>query len=107
MLRKKLRLHIGTAAAVLTAGLLAAACSSSGTTAAGGSTQPTHAATGSEIKGGTVTYALPPQVTINYIFPFMSITTSSVYNANQFQYLMYTPLYMFGGDSATSVTANY
>ena len=32
----------------------------------------------------------------NYIFPFMSLAFFSVTNINQFQYLMYRPLYWFG-----------
>jgi peptide/nickel transport system substrate-binding protein len=56
--------------------------------------------------GGTVTYAMPPGVTLSYIWPFMSITNSSTYNANQFQWLMYRPLYMFG-DNGDSVSVNY
>jgi peptide/nickel transport system substrate-binding protein len=103
MLRRRLRLQIGSAAAVLAVGLLASCSSSSSPAAAPAS----HAATGNEIKGGTVTFGEPPTTVINYIFPFMSITTSSVYNSNEFQYLMYVPLYMFGGNNASSVAINY
>ncbi|HEY3954691.1 MAG TPA: ABC transporter substrate-binding protein [Streptosporangiaceae bacterium] len=50
--------------------------------------------------------ALPAGVTYNWIFPFYAITNASVYNGNQFQWLMYRPLYYFGGNNL-SVTANY
>jgi peptide/nickel transport system substrate-binding protein len=49
---------------------------------------------------------MPAGVTYNWIFPFASITTSSVYNSEQFQWLFYRPLYMFGGNNL-SVTVNY
>jgi peptide/nickel transport system substrate-binding protein len=86
-------------AAVVTAALLAAgvaACSSGG--APPGASSSSSAAKQS---GGTVTYALPPSTTPNWILPFESITYASVYNTNQFQQLMYRPLYEFGnnGDS--------
>jgi peptide/nickel transport system substrate-binding protein len=48
----------------------------------------------------TITWAEPPQSPPNYIFPFMSLAFFSVYNSEQFQYLMYRPLYWFG-DGAT------
>jgi len=59
------------------------------------------------IKGGTATVALPAGVTNNWIFPFYAITNSSVYNSNQFQWMFYRPLYMFGNNTNTNVTINY
>jgi peptide/nickel transport system substrate-binding protein len=50
--------------------------------------------------------ALPAGVTYNWIFPFYAITNASVYNGQQFQWLFYRPLYMFGGNN-TNVTVNY
>ena len=44
----------------------------------------------------TATWAEAPQTPPNYIFPFMSLAFFSVSNINQFQYLMYRPLYWFG-----------
>jgi peptide/nickel transport system substrate-binding protein len=49
--------------------------------------------------GGTVVWAEAPGITPNWIFPFMSITNFSVANTEQFQYLMYRPLYWFGSGS--------
>ncbi|HEV2245002.1 MAG TPA: ABC transporter substrate-binding protein [Streptosporangiaceae bacterium] len=96
--RRKLRL--GAAAAVAAAALVAAACSSSGSSS---SSTPT---TG-KLTGGTASIALPAGVTYNWIFPFYAITNASVYNGQQFQWLMYRPLYMFGANDPTNVTINY
>jgi peptide/nickel transport system substrate-binding protein len=48
----------------------------------------------------TATWAEAPQTPPNYIFPFMSLAFFSVNNSQQFQFLMYRPLYWFG-DGAT------
>jgi peptide/nickel transport system substrate-binding protein len=57
---------------------------------------------GTKVAGGTVTWALPPSTTVNYIFPFASSMFSTVNNISQFQYLMYRPLYMFGSPQNTA-----
>jgi peptide/nickel transport system substrate-binding protein len=44
----------------------------------------------------TATWAEAAQTPPNYIFPFMSLAFFSINNINQFQYLMYRPLYWFG-----------
>jgi peptide/nickel transport system substrate-binding protein len=95
------RLRLAGVAAVAAVALLAAGCgaSSGGSKASAGST-------GKAVKGGIATVALPPATTPNWIFPFMSLTYFSVYNSQDFQYLMYRPLYMFGGES-TQPTVNY
>ena len=98
--RRKLRLAaIAVTAAVA---LTAAACSSSGTSSTTGSST-----SGTPVSGGTASVALPAGVTYSWIFPFYAITNASVYNDEQFQFLMYRPLYMFGGNSNTSVSVNY
>ena len=80
--RRKLRLAaIAVTAAVA---LTAAACSSSGTSSSSGSST-----SGTPVSGGTASIALPAGVTYSWIFPFYAITNSSVYNSNQFQFLMY------------------
>ena len=101
MWRRKLRL--GAVAAVGVVSLVAAACSSSGGSGSGSNS----ASSGVPIKGGTATVALPAGVTNNWIFPFYAITNSSVYNSNQFQWMFYRPLYMFGNNTDTNVTINY
>jgi peptide/nickel transport system substrate-binding protein len=97
--RRKLRL--AAVAAVAAVAMVAAACSSSSST--GGSTP----AAGSKVQGGTALIALPAGITQSWIFPFYAITNASVYTDNWFQYQMYRPLYMFGGDNLDSVTINY
>jgi peptide/nickel transport system substrate-binding protein len=92
--------RLGGVAVAAAVAMTAAGCGGSG-----GSSSSSGSG-GTPIKGGTVTVALPAGVTMNWIWPFSSITTSSVYNGAQFQQLMYRPLYMFGGNN-NSVTINY
>src|SRR5579863_7682177 len=50
---------------------------------------------------GTITFAETPGASPNFIFPFMGCAYASVNNINQFQMLMFRPLYWFGlGGSA-------
>ena len=93
------RLRLAGVAAVAALALAAAGCGSSG----GGSTNTG----GKAIKGGTASVALPPGVTLSWIFPFYAITNSSVYNSEQFQWLMFRPLYMFGNNTNNDVAINY
>ncbi len=51
--------------------------------------------------GATVTWALPPGVQPNWIFPIMSLPHSSVYNSQSFQYLLWKPLFWFGNHGAS------
>jgi peptide/nickel transport system substrate-binding protein len=44
----------------------------------------------------TATWAVNPASPVDYIFPFLPAVDNSVYNVNDFQYLMYRPLYWFG-----------
>jgi peptide/nickel transport system substrate-binding protein len=96
--RRKLRL--AAIAGVGAVALIAAGCGSSG-----GSSSPSSSS-GGAVKGGTATVALPPDVTLSWIFPFYAITNASVYNGEQFQWLMYRPLYMFG-NNGQSAAINY
>jgi peptide/nickel transport system substrate-binding protein len=97
--RRKLRL--AAIAGVGAVALIAAGCGSSGGNSSNSSSS------GAAVKGGTATVALPAGVTNNWIFPFYAITNASVYNDNQFQWLFYRPLYMFGNNTNTNVTVNY
>jgi peptide/nickel transport system substrate-binding protein len=92
--RRSLTRVTATAAALLLATGITACAST-------GSPQDTPAAAAARIAGGTVTYALQPGDIPNYIFPFVSNVYDSVFNTDEFQELMYRPLYMFGnnGDS--------
>jgi peptide/nickel transport system substrate-binding protein len=93
----KPRLRMAIVAVLAAVAVVAAGCSSG----SGGSSS------GKPIKGGTATFGLLSGTQPNYIFPFRSLTYFSVYNAQYFQYLMYRPLYAFGGNNTTSVTVNY
>lgn len=52
----------------------------------------------------TVTIAESPSTPPNYIFPFMSLAYFSVVNINQFQELMFRPLYYFGKGKTPNLT---
>jgi peptide/nickel transport system substrate-binding protein len=88
------------AAVAVVVAMVAAACSSGGA-------PPGSGGGGKPIKGGTASIALPAGITYNWIFPFYAITNASVYNSQQFQWLMFRPLYMFGNNTNTSVLINY
>ncbi len=103
--RRLARAAVAGAAALLAVGI--AACSSSSTTS---TTSPSASATTSStakaVPGGDATMALPPGVTLSYIWPFTPATSANEYNAEGFQMLLYRPLYMFG-NNGNSVTVNY
>ncbi len=99
MFRRRRRIGVAGVVAAAAAAALVAGCASS--------TPSSSASSGTPVKGGTATVALAAGITYNYIFPFYSITNASVYNDEQFQFLMYRPLYMFGNNTNTSVSVNY
>ncbi len=80
------------ASAIVAAGALLSACTTgnSGNLSSGGS------GSGKPVTGGVATFALPPGLVPNWIFPFIDSAHSSIDNRNQFEYLMYRPLYWFG-----------
>ncbi|MGB6457798.1 MAG: ABC transporter substrate-binding protein [Streptosporangiaceae bacterium] len=100
MFRRRKKVGLAGVAAVGAAALLAAGCSSAGAPASSSSG-------GTPVSGGTATIAMQAGVTDNWIFPFYAITNSSVYVDQQFQWLMYRPLYMFGNNTGSSVSINY
>ena len=51
---------------------------------------------GAVSKSTPITWAEPPQATPNYIFPFYPAQLCTVNNIDEFQELMYRPLYWFG-----------
>jgi peptide/nickel transport system substrate-binding protein len=83
---------------------LAACCAAIGIAALVAACGPVSGAAsgGSSVSHGdssTVTYAMQPGGQASYAFPFISVGEAaqfSVYNVNDFQYLMYRPLYWFG-----------
>jgi peptide/nickel transport system substrate-binding protein len=88
MHNRRNRRRLLSAAGAAAAALVVAACSS----AAGGP----QSSGGAIQKGGTATFALPPGAVPNWIFPFIDSAHSSIDNRNQFEYLMFRPLYFFG-----------
>ena len=87
------RVLLGLAAA--TVALIASACSSS--------SGPAPAATGKPASGGTATFAEPPGVTPNYIFPMLTGAYYSVANIEQFQRLSFRSLYWIGNGQGQPV----
>lgn len=79
------------AAGLATAALVVSACASAGAPPSAG-----HSSGGAAQKGGTATFALPPGAVPDWILPFIDSAHSSIDNRNQFEYLMYRPLYFFG-----------
>lgn len=53
--------------------------------------------------GGTISFAEGPGAAPNWIFPYMSCSYFSVSNINQFEELMYRPLYWFGLGASSAV----
>ncbi len=100
------RIAVAGAAALLAVGI--AACSSSSSSAGGSSPSSSASAssTAAAVPGGTARVALPPGVTLNWIWPFTPLTNANEYNAEGFQMLMYRPLYEFG-NNGPSVAVNY
>ncbi len=88
MRRSRQRFAIGSAS-LLTVVLAITGCGANSKTQAGNT----------PVNRGTVTYALPANVTPNYIFPFAPGQVFTIVNLDQFQYLMYRPLYWFGKGS--------
>jgi peptide/nickel transport system substrate-binding protein len=82
-MRRSVQLGIAVAAAAL----LASACSSSS------SPGPSS---GRPVSGGTATFAEPPGVTPNYIFPMLTGAYYSVANIEEFQRLSFRSLYWIG-----------
>ena len=98
--RRKLRL---AAVAVLAAvAMVAAACSSSSSSPSGSST-----AAARRSRAGRRRSRCRRASPTTGSYPFYAITNASVYNDNQFQWLMYRPLYFFGNNTNTNVAINY
>jgi len=64
--------------------------------AAGCGTHDKAGAGGTPINGRMVTYALPANVTPNFIFPFAGGSDFTIVNLDNLQYFLYRPLYWFG-----------
>jgi peptide/nickel transport system substrate-binding protein len=98
MFKRRRRLTWTGVAGLSAAALLAAGC--------GASTTPSTNSSIS-VKGAVATI---PDITgtgANCIFPVETTNCYSVANYEDFQYLMVRPLYMFGGNSNTSISVDY
>jgi peptide/nickel transport system substrate-binding protein len=82
--------------------VLAAACAAAGIAAFVAACGPGSANGGAAAGSGgttTATYAMQPGATATYIFPFISAANApqdTVFNVDDFQYMLYRPLYWFG-----------
>jgi peptide/nickel transport system substrate-binding protein len=101
--RNRLRIRMAAVCCAVLA-LAIAACSSGGNSTSPGGGSSTNGPTGgTKQTGGTATWALQPSAVPNYIFPFTSSTYFSTVNAEEFQYLMYRPLYWFGNGASPTL----
>jgi peptide/nickel transport system substrate-binding protein len=98
MSERRHKLRLAAVAAIAATALLAAACSSS---------PATTSYSGPAVKGATASLANLSGAGANCIFPMQPTTCYSVTNYQDFQYLMVRPLYMFGGNSNSSISADY
>jgi peptide/nickel transport system substrate-binding protein len=64
------------------------------------------APSGASSKPTTATWAEPPQATPNFILPFYPAQLCSVDNIEQFQFLMYRPLYWFGQGATAGINSS-
>lgn len=86
------------AALLVLAGTLAACSSSSGSSGTGG---------GLRVKGGTATIALSPGDQFNFILPLLSYDYATGANIEYSEYLMWRPLYWFGGPNSAGLDERY
>jgi peptide/nickel transport system substrate-binding protein len=99
------RVAVAGAAALLAVGI--AACSSSSSSPSSStSSSSTPSSTAAAVAGGNATVALPAGVTLNWIWPFIPLTSANEYNTEGFEEYMYRPLYEFG-NNGNSVSVNY
>ncbi len=83
-------------------GLLLAACTSSNSPGPSGTP-----ASGPRVKGGTATIALTPGDQFNFILPLLSYQYATGANIEYSEYLMWRPLYWFGGPGKVGLNAQY
>ena len=93
------RLRVAGIAAVTATALLAAGC--------GAATNNSGSGSGAPVKGAVATLANLNGAGANCIFQLETTQCYSVTNFEDFMYLMVRPLYMFGGNSNTSISVNY
>jgi peptide/nickel transport system substrate-binding protein len=84
-------------AAVLGAALIAACASST----------PSASQAPTRVSGGTATVALTPGEQFNYIFPLLDVANDTGANVTDSEYLMWRPLYWFGGPGSVGLDERY
>jgi peptide/nickel transport system substrate-binding protein len=99
------RAALAGAAALLAVGV-AACTGSSGQSNSNPSAAASASPAAAAVSGGTARVALPPDVTLSWIWPYVPVADANEYNVEGFQMLLYRPLYMFG-DDGQSVAVNY
>jgi peptide/nickel transport system substrate-binding protein len=87
------------AAVVVSCGLALAACSSA--------KPSSSSAQGARVGGGTATVALTPGEQFNYIFPLLNYEDAVGANIEYSEYLMWRPLYWFGGPNSVGLDEKY
>ena len=101
MFERRRKIGVAGVAAFAATALLAAGCGSSG------SSSNSSSSTGASVSGAVATVANLNGAGANCIYPFAGTQCYSVTNYEDFEYLMVRPLYMFGGNSNTSISVNY
>jgi peptide/nickel transport system substrate-binding protein len=89
---------LGLTGTVCAVALVLSACSSSSSS--------TTSSSGAAVKGGTATFGWISGQAPNWIWSFVPIAYESVPNGQDFEMMMYRPLYMFG-NNGNSVQVNY
>jgi peptide/nickel transport system substrate-binding protein len=100
------RVAVAGAAALLAVGIAACGNSSSPAGGSGPSSSASASSAAAAVPGRTARVALPSGLTLNWIWPFMPQAVANDYDTEQFQMLLYRPLYTFG-DNGPSVAVNY
>jgi len=102
MFERRRKIGVAGVAAFAATALLAAGCGSSGS-----SSSSSSSSTGASVSGAVATVANLNGAGANCIYPFTGTQCASVTNFEDFENLMVRPLYMFGGNSNTSISVNY
>ena len=72
----------------------------------GATSSPSANSRAVRLNGGTATVEVIDGTQPSWIWPFMPVAYYNIYNVQDFQWLLYRPLYMFG-NNGTSVQVNY
>jgi len=90
---------LSTLLAFIASGVVLAACSAA--------SSPGSGTNGKRVTGGTATIALSPGDQFNYILPLLSYDYATGANIEDSEYLMWRPLYWFGGPGSAGLDEHY